>query len=79
MRSMKRILAITIMAMVLGLGTPMAFAGDGTAESPGITTQQTSDEQVYVTDGTAESPGYMGTAESPGLLATLIDYLYAIV
>jgi hypothetical protein len=75
---MKKILAITIMAMVLGLGTPAAFAGDGTAESPGITSQQTTDQPVY-TDGTAESPGYTGTAESPGFLATVSFYLDVLV
>lgn len=80
MRSMKKILAITIMALVLGAGTPAAFAGDGTAESPGFTSEQSNDTTLYAAaDGTAESPGYLGTAESPGFMVTVLIYLDAVV
>jgi hypothetical protein len=64
MRRLKTLTMIIMLAMVMSLGAPRAFAGfmstgitaaDGTAESPGYT------------DGTAESPGIAdGTAESPG-------------
>ncbi len=65
---MKKFFAITLMALVLGLGTPAAFAEEGTAESPGATST-----------GTAESPGYTGTAESPGFIETVIIYVSAVV
>ena len=75
MRSMKKVFAITLLALVAALGTPAAYASEGTAESPGIT-----QEKVRVTaDGTAESPGYLGTAESPGFMATVVAYLSVIV
>jgi hypothetical protein len=53
---------IIMLAMVMSLGTPQAFAGfmstgitasDGTAESPGVA------------DGTAESPGFAGDMQTP--------------
>lgn len=64
MRKLKRLAAIIMLAMVMSLGAPQAFAGtihtgvaaDGSAESPGYA------------DGVAESPGFAdGTAESPGV------------
>ncbi len=74
MHSMKKFFAITLLALVVGLGTPATYA-DGTAESPGVTSEETS----LTVDGTAESPGYLGTAESPGFMATLVIYLGVIV
>ena len=61
MRKFKTLTAILMLAMVMSLGTPQAFAGvmetgsaaDGTAESPGFT------------DGTAESPGIAGDMNFP--------------
>jgi hypothetical protein len=85
MRSIKRFLAITLIALVVGLGTPAAFA-QGTAESPGIqagsttTTEGDQKTEAKVTaEGTAESPGYLGTAESPGFMATFLIYLDVII
>jgi hypothetical protein len=75
MRSMKKFFAITLLALVAALGTPAAYASDGTAESPGITQQEVS----VTAEGTAESPGIFGTAESPGFMATLVVYLSVIV
>ncbi len=68
MRSIKKFLAITLLALVVGLGAPATAPAQGTAESPGITVS-----------GTAESPGIMGVAESPGFMVTVIIYLNAIV
>lgn len=55
MRKIKRFIAITLLAAVMCLSMPQAFAGEiltppagGTAESPGVTA-----------DGTAESPGFL--------------------
>lgn len=62
MRRLKRLTMIVMLAMVMSLGAPQAFAGfmsigitaaDGTAESPGVA------------DGTAESPGVAGDIHSP--------------
>jgi hypothetical protein len=84
MRSIKRFLAITLMALVVGLGTPAAFA-QGTAESPGIKSGSTttnitnSGETSLTAEGTAESPGYLGTAESPGFMTTFLIYLDVII
>ena len=74
MRSIRKFFAITLLALVVGLGTPAAYATDGTAESPGVK------QDVSATaEGTAESPGIFGTAESPGFMATLVIYLGVIV
>jgi hypothetical protein len=74
MRSMKKFFAITLLALLAGLYTPVALA-DGTAESPGITQ---SGAQITA-DGTAESPGYLGTAESPGFMTMVSIYLDVIL
>ncbi|HEX8649615.1 MAG TPA: hypothetical protein VF708_02160 [Pyrinomonadaceae bacterium] len=48
MKRIKKLIGIVLLALVVSLGTPQAFAADGTAESPGVTAP---------TNGTAESPG----------------------
>ena len=76
MRKIKILTAIMVMAMVMSLGAPQAFAGfmptgfaaDGTAESPGYTGPQ---ESPGLTDGTAESPGFAGEIGCPGLAVFL--------
>jgi hypothetical protein len=78
MRSMKRFLAITLLALMVGLYTPSAFA-QGTAESPGVHSTPTSATLSISGEGTAESPGYLGTAESPGFMVTVLIYLGAII
>lgn len=61
MRKIKTVTAIAMLALVMSLGTPQAFAGfiptgyAGPQESPGLT------------DGTAESPGFAGDMGCPGL------------
>ena len=75
MRSIKKFFAITLLALVVGSGTPAAFA-DGSAESPGIHTSGTTEATV---EGTSEAPGYFGAAESPGFVATIIIYLDVII
>jgi hypothetical protein len=76
MRSMKKFFAITLLALLAGLYTPVALAAEGTAESPGITQ---AGGATVAADGTAESPGYLGTAESPGFMATVSIYLNVIL
>lgn len=73
MRKIKTLTAIMVMAMIMSLGAPQAFAGDmatgvaadGTAESPGYTGPQ---ESPGIT-GVAESPGFFGDMSCPGLAA----------
>ena len=75
MRRMKVFLTITLLILVMGLGTPAAFA-DGNAESPGITTTTT--EEITL-DGNAEAPGVTGNAEAPGFMTTALIYLDIII
>jgi hypothetical protein len=74
MRRMKRFLAVTLLAAVVGLGTPTAFA-DGNAESPGVKLTQT-DTNTASNDG---SNSILGNAESPGIMATVIIYLGVLI
>jgi hypothetical protein len=61
MRKLKRVAAITMLAVVMGLTVPQAFAGEiltppapaGPQESPGLTAN--------------------GTTETPGFLSVLLD------
>lgn len=71
----KRIFAIMLLAMVVGLGTPAAFA-EGNSEVPGMRTEQTADE-VGTTD--AESEGYAGSVEAPGYMEIALIYLGVII
>jgi len=53
MKRIKRLLGITLLALVASLGTPQAFANDGITETPGIT--------VVVSEGPTETPGIVAT------------------
>lgn len=74
---MKKFFAVALLAMVVGLGTPAAFA-DGSAESPGMGSTQTS-ESTVTTDTDAGSTGYLGSAESPGYIDKVLIYLGVIL
>lgn len=78
MRSMKKLFAITLLALTVWGGALSARA-QGTAESPGVQNAPTGDSISVTVEGTAESPGYLGTAESPGIMATVMVYLSVIV
>jgi hypothetical protein len=78
MGRMKRFLAITLLVAVAGLGTPAA-ATTGSAESPGMTSEQSGYTSGASLDGNAEAPGYLGGAESPGFMATFLIYLDVII
>lgn len=74
MRSMKKFLTITLLILLVGLGTPTAFADDGNAESPGIKTTET-----ITLDGNAVAPSVDGNAEAPGFMTTVLIYLDVII
>lgn len=84
MGSMKKFFAITLLVLVVGLGTPSTFA-DGTAESPGFnsttttTTDLSASDTTITAEGTAESPGIKGVAESPGYMETIYIYLGVVI
>lgn len=78
MRSMKKLFAVTLLALTLW-GTAPAARAQGTAESPGVRNAPTSNTLSVTVEGTAESPGIIGTAESPGIMATVMVYLSVIV
>lgn len=67
MRKLKRVAAITLLAVGMGLTVPQAFAGD--MQTPGWS------------DGTAESPGVRadGPSESPGLTSLIMYYLEGVL
>lgn len=77
MRSMKRFIAILVLALMAGLA-PSALA-QGTAESPGVMSTSSEASLTVSAEGTAESPGYFGTAESPGFMAAALIYLDVMV
>lgn len=72
MDRMKKLLAIALMAMVLGVGTPAVFA-DGPSETPGIIGPS---ETPGKNDGPSETPGQTGPSETPGrMMIEIIVYL----
>ena len=75
MRSIKKFFAITLLALVVGLGTPTAFAVDGVAESPGMGTEKIVGGPVE----TSQPAEYKGVAESPGFMDMILIYLDVII
>jgi hypothetical protein len=53
MKSIKRLLGITVLTLVATLGAPQAFAADGISETPCLT--------VTVNEGPSETPGIVAT------------------
>lgn len=72
MNKAKRLIAIMLLALVVGLGTPQAFAGP--SETPGVT---------VTVEGPSETPGITvtvdGPSETPGIVAAILQYLASII
>ena len=70
MNKAKNFLAVMLLALVVGLCTPQAFAGP--SETPGI-----------MADGPSETPGITcmvdGPSETPGIMAAIIQYLASMI
>ncbi len=77
MHRMKRVFAIVLLAMVVGMGTPAAFA-EGNTEAPGMGTERTVDT-LDTFDSDAQSEGYMGNVEAPGYIDMALIYLGVII
>jgi hypothetical protein len=77
MHTVRKFFAVTLMALVVGLGAPTILA-QGVAESPGVKSTTTT-PTTTTADGTTTETGYIGVAESPGFMATVIVYLDVII
>ncbi|HEX8097556.1 MAG TPA: hypothetical protein VF507_05945 [Pyrinomonadaceae bacterium] len=71
MKSMKRLMAVLVLAAVTSLGAPSVFA-DGATETPGIAPGATETPGSAI-NGATETPGYTsdGATETPGLAAII--------
>lgn len=72
MLKVKKLIAILVLALVVGSGAPQAFA-DGPQETPGINATATT-----LSPGPQETPGVEGPQETPGIFDSLIDLLGSI-
>lgn len=72
MLKLKRIVAVILLVLVVGLSTPQVFA-DGPSETPGITSGGPSETPGLT--GPSETPGLAGPSETPGIFDTIIGYL----
>lgn len=62
---MKKLIAIVLMVLVLGVGAPVVWA-DGIQETPGGGTGGGGTQATTDRIGTQETPGNTGTQETPG-------------
>lgn len=85
MQRMKRIVAIVLLLLVVGLGTPQVFA-EGPTETPGITVQSPTETpdlagptEIPGLTGPTEMPGGPGPTETPGIVAGLINLVLTLI
>lgn len=76
MYRMKRIVAIALLMLAVGVGTPQVFA-EGPTETPGYTSQKTTTGPTETPGEPDESaiPGVDGPMETPGFLEEVLIYL----
>lgn len=72
MRRLKRIVAVVLLLLVVGLNTPQVFA-EGPSETPGITSGGPSETPGLT--GPSETPGLAGPSETPGIIDAIVSYL----
>lgn len=72
MLKLKRIVAVVLLLLVVGLNTPQVFA-DGPSEIPGITSGGPSETPGLT--GPSETPGLAGPSATSGFFDTIISYL----
>ena len=72
MRKIKKLMGILLLALVVAMSTPPAFAGDGAVETPGLTCP-----------GAVETPGLAaptdGAVETPGLVQIILDLMISLI
>jgi hypothetical protein len=66
MHRMKRIVATLLLLVVIGLGTPQVFAGDGPSETPTV--------GVKITTEISDPTG-----ETPSVVASIIYFLSTLI
>jgi hypothetical protein len=67
MFKVKRIVAIVLLLLVIGMGTPQVFA-EGPSELPGVTNS-----------GPSELPGHNGPSELPGIVNDIINLVASFI
>ena len=77
MLRLKRIVAIVLLLLVIGMGTPQVFAGDGPSETPGMTNPGPSETPGL--NGPSETPGYNGPSETPGIVDDIITLISSLI
>jgi hypothetical protein len=70
----KRIVAIVLLLVVIGMGAPQVFA-EGPSETPGVTGPSETPGHT----GPSETPGYNGPSETPGLVNDIILFLSTLI
>ena len=67
---LKRVVAIVLLVVAIGVGAPQVFAEDGPTETPGI---------PVVNCGPTETPGNAGPTETPGIVENIIYLLSTLI
>jgi hypothetical protein len=81
MNKAKRLIAIMLLALVVCLGTPQAFAGP--SETPGLSGPSETPGITVMVEGPSETPGITisvdGPSETPGIMAAILQVLASII
>ncbi|HEX8491391.1 MAG TPA: hypothetical protein VF658_00990 [Pyrinomonadaceae bacterium] len=71
---MKRIVAIALLMLAVGVGTPQVFA-EGATETSGFAQNLTGPSETPGRTGTAQSTDEEGPSETPGFFEDVLIYL----
>ena len=71
---LKRVVAIVLLLLVIGVGTPQVFAEDGPTEIPGKALCSPTE-----TTGATEVPGDTGSAELPDIINGIVYLISTLI
>jgi hypothetical protein len=74
MYRMKRVVAIALLVLAVGVGTPQVFA-EGPTETPGYTASSSGPTETPGRTGTTTSTDLEGPTETPGFFDAIFIYL----
>lgn len=76
---LKRVVAIALLVVAIGMGAPQVFANDGPTETPGIPVMNSGPTETPGIVGPTETPGHTGPTETPGIVNDIIYFLSTLI
>jgi hypothetical protein len=76
---LKRVVAIVLLVVAIGVGAPQVFAEDGPTETPGTPVVLSGPTETPGITGPTETPGQSGPTETPGIVNDIIYLLATLI